>query len=263
MLEKVSEKRFYVYALLRPWNRVPCYIGKGQNFRVHDHAIMGEFHYNRHLANIFKKAGGALPFEIIWETDEEAEAFAYEIDLIFLIGRSDKGLGPLCNMTDGGDGPSGIIQSEEAKQNRREKSTEMWNRDGFRENRAQKDRIRWNREGEREAQSQRLTESWKKPGRRTEASQKSSEVWNRPGYRETQSASRKGKSPFSSEQIEENRIKLVASWAKPEVRELRLKRRQEYEASLTPEDREARRLKSKEAQTKRRERERLAKEQPK
>lgn len=45
----------------------------------------------------------------------EQEAFALEIDMIASIGRHDKKLGPLCNLTDGGDGMSGFLISKETR----------------------------------------------------------------------------------------------------------------------------------------------------
>lgn len=43
-------------------------------------------------------------------------AFCCEIDLIATIGRRDLGKGPLCNLTNGGDGAVGYIHTEESKQ---------------------------------------------------------------------------------------------------------------------------------------------------
>jgi hypothetical protein len=48
-------------------------------------------------------------------TENEAEAFACEIKFIMAIGRSDLGLGPLCNLTDGGEGKLGSVLSPEGR----------------------------------------------------------------------------------------------------------------------------------------------------
>ena len=108
-------KKFYVYVLHRPWNMVPCYVGKGKGSRVHDHEKQGSSHRNRHLANIFRKAGGSIPFSIVFETSDEAEALKKEMRLIAELGRSDLGSGPLCNLTDGEESNSGRIVSESAR----------------------------------------------------------------------------------------------------------------------------------------------------
>ena len=108
-----SDHRFYVYILFRPWNGVPCYVGKGHGSRVHVHARLGPNHHNKHLASVFKKAGAPLPFVIVMATNDEAEVFAWEAKLIKAIGRADLRLGPLCNCTDGGEGGSGRLFSAE------------------------------------------------------------------------------------------------------------------------------------------------------
>lgn len=54
---------------------------------------------------------------IITPHESEPEALAREKELIALYGRADLGLGTLFNLTDGGDGPGGVIRSDEFKQN--------------------------------------------------------------------------------------------------------------------------------------------------
>lgn len=107
--------QFYVYILFRPWDMTPCYVGKGKGRRLRTHQIQGINHPNKRLGNIFRRAGSELPSEIVFETNDENEAFAKEIELIALYGRSDLKLGRLCNCTDGGDGSSGIVVSEETR----------------------------------------------------------------------------------------------------------------------------------------------------
>lgn len=112
-MAKPGENIFYVYRLDRPWNGEPCYIGKGKGRRCQVHQWLGKKHSNKHLASILKKAGGKLPITIIADSLSEAEAFDLEKKLIAEIGRKDLGLGPLANWTDGGEGASGHIKSEE------------------------------------------------------------------------------------------------------------------------------------------------------
>jgi len=112
-MKKFAPYQFYVYQLVRPWNGVPCYVGKGQDDRVLDHGRAGVRHGNRHLANIYKRAGGPIPFDILMSTDEEPEAFKQETNFIISIGRADLKLGPLCNLTNGGEGSTGMVLSEE------------------------------------------------------------------------------------------------------------------------------------------------------
>lgn len=100
---------FYVYVYFRPWDGSPCYVGKGRGKRW--------LHFskkrNPHLRNIIAKAGGELPCVKIREGLTEVEAFAIESTFIKAIGRGKNG--PLVNMTDGGEGVSGLIVSAETR----------------------------------------------------------------------------------------------------------------------------------------------------
>ena len=78
----------------------PYYIGKGSNNRLNE----------KH--NVFLPTKDRIVK--IAETLSEQEAFDLEIELIAKYGRQDLGTGILRNQTDGGDGASGHIHSEEA-----------------------------------------------------------------------------------------------------------------------------------------------------
>jgi hypothetical protein len=56
----------------------------------------------------------------IKENLSEKKAFKLETELIKLIGRIDLKTGPLCNFTNGGEGTSGVIVSEETRKKRSE-----------------------------------------------------------------------------------------------------------------------------------------------
>jgi hypothetical protein len=89
---------YYVYQYLRE-DMTPYYIGKGKANRIN------EGHNT------------ALPIKerrvMIAENLSEQDAFDLEIELIAKYGRKDLGTGILRNQTDGGDGASGNIHSEE------------------------------------------------------------------------------------------------------------------------------------------------------
>lgn len=53
--------------------------------------------------------------EILLESDDYEFIKQKEIEFIALYGRRDKGLGTLCNLTDGGEGSCGILISEEQR----------------------------------------------------------------------------------------------------------------------------------------------------
>ena len=105
-----SEKRiYYVYAYLRSKNSErgpkysPYYIGKGCGQRA--------FGKKRAIAAPVDKSFIVFLEEGLTET----EAFVLERYAIGLYGRIDKGTGVLWNMTDGGEGCSGLIMPQETR----------------------------------------------------------------------------------------------------------------------------------------------------
>jgi len=64
--------------------------------------------FQRVVAKIRKAALEPIG-EIVSHFDSESDAFQFEIGLIAKYGRRDLGKGTLCNLTDGGEGPSGSL----------------------------------------------------------------------------------------------------------------------------------------------------------
>ena len=87
-------------------------------------------HKTRTIMKILE-AGFEPIIEKLMENVSEQQAKAEEIRLIALHGRADLGLGPLTNMTDGGEGQSGRIWTEESRQklidNHGSKNKKMYN----------------------------------------------------------------------------------------------------------------------------------------
>lgn len=112
-------KKFYVYIYRDPRpnkNYCPIYVGKGINKRAKIHWYCGSD--NRIFARILDKLKhlDLKPIiEIVAWFDDENAAFDLERELIALIGRRDQKKGPLANMTDGGDGASGVVMSAGTK----------------------------------------------------------------------------------------------------------------------------------------------------
>jgi hypothetical protein len=102
-----NPNRFYVYAHQRLDDDSIFYIGKGTGKRAWGKRD------NRHWKNIVKKADYRVL--IIQDQMNETDAFTLEKFLIVFYGRADLGEGRLVNMTDGGDGQSGLVHSDKTK----------------------------------------------------------------------------------------------------------------------------------------------------
>jgi hypothetical protein len=107
-MEKHSD--YYIYLIYHP-NGTPCYVGKGRSHRWKQHAKASS---NQRLARIYAKYGD-LPIVKVKENLTNEEAMREEVLLIASIGRENKGMGPLVNFTDGGEGASGIVRSAETR----------------------------------------------------------------------------------------------------------------------------------------------------
>lgn len=104
----------YLYRHIRTDKNIPFYIGIGSD----DKFVRA---YNKHRRN-------QKWFNIVAKTDYKVdivfmdisldEAKEKEIEFIKLYGRSDKGEGTLCNLTDGGEGNPGRIVTDEWRKNK-------------------------------------------------------------------------------------------------------------------------------------------------
>ena len=104
---------YYTYAFLRE-DGTPYYIGKGKGKRAYD-----------------KKRSVFIPPKerviFLKKNLTEEQAFEHEKYMIFLFGRKDNGSGILLNKTDGGDGVSGSIWSDEQrKKASKERKQRKW-----------------------------------------------------------------------------------------------------------------------------------------
>ena len=98
---------FYVYAHYKADDNEIFYIGKGFKNRAYSNQR------SKWWKNIVNKHGYYIEFIKIDMSEEDSKLL--EIELIAKYGRRDKGTGILINMTDGGEGSSNRIFSEETR----------------------------------------------------------------------------------------------------------------------------------------------------
>ena len=94
---------YYTYAYLRE-DRTPYYIGKGKDNRA----------YRRRDKGI-KPPKDKSKILILKQNLTEEESFRHEVYMIAMFGRKDLGTGILHNRTNGGDGVSGAVVSDETR----------------------------------------------------------------------------------------------------------------------------------------------------
>ena len=147
--ESSSLNRYYVYVYLNPlksgdynyedihFDYQPFYVGKGEGNRMNYHKCNYGLNKcnNKHKVNTIRKIlnEGYEPIILkVFNNLTEEEAFFFESELIDMIGRSDLKRGSLTNLTNGGEGMSGYIMSEEQKENIRLKATGRKHSEEFR-----------------------------------------------------------------------------------------------------------------------------------
>jgi hypothetical protein len=142
-----TEQIFYVYALLDtscsgPWVYEVCdkkisfpfkpfYIGKGKAGRKDMHvrcALAGKGTTAKaHKIRKIYASGNEVIAKATRKLYTEAEALALEILLIDSIGRRDLGKGPLTNLANGGEGPSGCKRTKAQREFNRQRGINWWN----------------------------------------------------------------------------------------------------------------------------------------
>jgi hypothetical protein len=111
----------YVYKHYRLSDNVVFYVGKGTSkttdYISHERAY--EKSRGQHWKNVANKHGYRV--EIFASCRTQDEAHRLEMELIVEIGRLDLKTGPLVNKTNGGEGASRYVLTEEQKEIRRQK----------------------------------------------------------------------------------------------------------------------------------------------
>jgi len=126
-----KKNKFYVYVYLNPlkpgkfeyneyvFEYEPFYIGKGFGDRMFYHLKLKGRNYlkNKIISDLLKN--NLTPIIIkLYDNLTDVDSLVAEIAVIKTIGRIELNSGPLTNLTDGGDGSSGHIQSDATKNKR-------------------------------------------------------------------------------------------------------------------------------------------------
>ena len=110
---------YYLYSFEDPQKTgISFYIGKGKGRRALNHFGESDRDVNTFLYNKIQKlkCKGLKPdIFILRDGLTEKQALYAEVIVIAIYGRRNKGLGPLCNLTDGADGISGYKFTEEQR----------------------------------------------------------------------------------------------------------------------------------------------------
>lgn len=120
MIGVKNQEFFYVYVLSYPDGK-PFYVGKGKGSRVYHYG--GGF--SKRVASKITRSGGVVGITM-FPCVSEAQAFKREKFLIKFYGRRDIKTGVLCNLSDGGEGPSGVVFGELTLKKISIKSKLMW-----------------------------------------------------------------------------------------------------------------------------------------
>lgn len=120
------ENKYYVYHLIDPNTNVPFYVGMGSGRRMYQHEILAnagqKSNNNGHLFNKINKVvrdSGKIDYKLVLENVDVSIAKIKEQEEIKRIGRSDLHLGPLCNLTDGGEGSPNLSPESLARKRKK------------------------------------------------------------------------------------------------------------------------------------------------
>ena len=112
--------KYYLYRHIRLDTNQPFYIGIGTKYNNNYKSYIEEYKraFNKiNRSEYWKRIANRTDYdvEILYESDNYEFIKEKEKSFIKLYGRSNLGLGTLCNMTDGGDGTLGTIYTEERR----------------------------------------------------------------------------------------------------------------------------------------------------
>lgn len=114
-IPQIPHRDFYVYALFRADGQTPFYIGKGRGNRIgiHERNAHRETSHKDRIIQGMHARGEIVVRAKLMDGLTDMQAKQIEIDLIHLIGRWP--IGPLANLTKGGDGVADLAPSSRAR----------------------------------------------------------------------------------------------------------------------------------------------------
>jgi len=182
---------FYVYVHRKLSDNNVFYVGKGNGYRAYQKNKRNDF-----WQNVVKKHGYLV--EIVLNNLTEQQAFNLEKELIKYYGRKN-----LCNLTDGGDGTSGHVQSCVTKKKLKEIAIKQFSCPIMIEEHKKREKKKWESLELREKMSNIIKEYEKDPEVRKKMSERAKKAWEKEGFREKMSKMRIEQ--FSTEEM---KIKL-------------------------------------------------------
>lgn len=224
---------YYVYAHYIVGEDLPFYVGKGKNDRA-----WSKTGHNVYWNRVVKKY--EYEIKILYENLNEVDAHEIEKELITRYGRKNTKTGCLVNMTEGGEGSSGTIQSENTKQKRRNSNKKTWNQPHKKIERSLETKKRWENLEYKERTKNNIRKAYKDPELRKLRSEIAKKLWETPEIREKMIAglqkvrNKEGYSQFISERIkqgwtdEHRKVRskeMKDRWKNPEFRKMMLERR--------------------------------------
>jgi hypothetical protein len=208
----IPPPRFYCYVLARPDNRV-FYVGKGSGHRSFDHEKEARSDCRCHKCNVIRKIwkkGGEVQRYIVFTTDNEAEAYTHEAELIALYG-----VDTLTNHNGGGEGGTAPDAETRAKIGAVSRAA-----NGSPEGRARmsaQSKAMWQDAAYREALTTERRNRVRTPDAIALSSARTKAQWNDPDYRAKNSAAQKAALERPEVRMQQS-VKQRERWANPEHR---------------------------------------------